>query len=811
MMTEKFVCIHGHFYQPPRENPWLEEVESEESAYPYHDWNTRITAECYAPNSVSRVTDSQRRIIGLANNYSKISFNFGPTLLYWLRRHNPDVYKSIIEADKESMKSYSGHGSAMAQVYNHMIMPLANKRDKETQVKWAVRDFENMFKRYPEGMWLPETAVDLETLEVLAEHGIKFTVLSSHQAARIRKIGDKDWIDVSGEKIEPRRSYLCKLPSGKSIDLFFYDEHITSDTAFGNLLDSGEEFAKRLLDAFKDGPDSSAIVSIASDGELYGHHHANGDMTLAYCLHYIASNKLAAITNYAEYLEKHPPEFEVQIQEYTSWSCPHGIERWRSDCGCNASGRGWKQSWRKPLRDAMDWLRDVLASRFEKEGNEYFKDPWQARDDYINVINDRSPESIEQFLSEHAKRPLAPGEKSRAMKLLEMQRHAMLMYTSCGWFFDEISGIEAVQVIRYAARAMQLAQRLFGIDLEEHYKEILKQAPSNIPELENGARIYEIFVKPAVADLAKISAQRTILLLFADDKPQPSPNDLLSNCCFKVENEEFHKLESGRFRIVTSHSKISSQVTLDEEVFGCAAIWLGDHNVSCGVHQGMAGESFKSMQNELFESFGKGQVNETILLITRHFGESSYSLKDMFKDDRSRILKFILQGAEKKATDLYDIIYKDNSKMLQFMKEARIPPPRLFKTAADISLNAKIHQALVSEDLDVELLGKLASEIKSLSAEIDAELIGLEASERLADELAKAASSQDTKGIENVQKLLMVARDLPIKLNLWHSQNVAFEISENLYKQMKQKSGGDSEAWVQVFEAVCQNLGIQLA
>ena len=280
LLAERFICIHGHFYQPPRENPWLEEVEFQESAQPYHDWNERVTAECYAPNVVSRVMDSDWRIIGLINNYTRISFNFGPTLLYWLDKHKPKVYESILNADKESMNNFSGHGSAIAQVYNHMIMPLANRRDKETQVKWAIKDFEVRFGRFPEGMWLPETAVDTESLEVLAENGIKFTILSPHQASKMRKLGEEEWVDVSVSKIDPRRSYKCNLPSGKSISLFFFDRRTASDIAFGNLLENGEAFAKRLIESLNGDKDEVFIESVASDGELYGHHHPHGDMTL---------------------------------------------------------------------------------------------------------------------------------------------------------------------------------------------------------------------------------------------------------------------------------------------------------------------------------------------------------------------------------------------------------------------------------------------------------------------------------------------------------------------------------------------------
>jgi len=328
-----FICIHGHFYQPPRENPWLEEVEQQDSAYPYHDWNERITAECYAPNIASRILDNEERIIDIVNNYSNISFNFGPTLLSWLERHKSEVYQSIIKADKESQKKFSGHGSALAQVYNHMIMPLANTTDKRTQIIWGIKDFKYRFGRKPEGMWLAETAVDLETLDIMAELGIKFTILAPHQAHRIRKIGSNDWQDVSNQKIDTKQPYLCQLLSGRSIALFFYDGPISHDVSFVNLLDNGEDFANRLLSTFSENQ-YPQIVNIATDGETYGHHHKYGEMALTYCLHYIESNNLARITIYGEYLDKFPPLYEVELYENSSWSCSHGVERWKGNCGC---------------------------------------------------------------------------------------------------------------------------------------------------------------------------------------------------------------------------------------------------------------------------------------------------------------------------------------------------------------------------------------------------------------------------------------------------------------------------------------------
>src|SRR5215472_4374911 len=514
----KYICIHGHFYQPPRENPSLEYVEQQDSAYPYHDWNERITAECYAPNAASRIMDADGRIARIVNNYGKISFNFGPTLLSWLEEKAPSVYQAVLEADRDSRLTSSGHGSAIAQAYNHMIMPLANSRDKRTQVLWGARDFEHRFGRLPEGMWLPETAVDLETLDLLCEQGMKFTILAPRQASRVRRIGSRSWKNVSGDRIDPTRPYLLKLPSRRTIALFFYDGPISRAVAFEGLLDDGERFANRLVSGFSDERDWPQILHIATDGESYGHHHHFGEMALSYALEHIQTNGLAQITNYSEFLAKHPPTHEVEIFENSSWSCAHGVERWRSNCGCNAGGhRDWNQEWRTPLRAALDWLRDVLAPRYEEATRPLLEDPWAARNDYVRVILDRSAENSERFLQQHSRAPLDDKQKIKTWKLLELQRHAMLMYTSCGWFFDELSGIETLQVLQYAGRALQLAAEVFAYPhIESEFLARLAAAKSNIPEQGDGDQVYEKFVKPAMVDLPRLADHYAIRSVFED-------------------------------------------------------------------------------------------------------------------------------------------------------------------------------------------------------------------------------------------------------------------------------------------------------
>ncbi len=575
---EKYICIHGHFYQPPRENPWLEAVELQDSASPFHDWNERVTAECYAPNAHARLLDGEGRIERIVSNYSRISFNFGPTVLSWMREKMPDVHQAIVEADRASRERFSGHGSALAQCYNHIIMPLANLRDKQTQVRWGISDFQFRFGRAPEGMWLPECAVDNESLEVLAEFGIKFTILSPGQASRVRDLHGGDWQEVGGGRVDPSMPYVVKLPSGRSIVVFFYDGPIAQAVAFENLLMNGETFANRLLKGFNDDRTWNQLVHIATDGESYGHHCRYGDMALAYALHSINAGKQARLTIYGEFLEQNPPTHEVEVFQASSWSCPHGVERWWRHCGCNSGGHpGWDQNWRQPLRAALDWLRDELSGRYEIKAREFLKDPWEARNEYIHVILNRSPENIAVFFQKHATRELKGAGQVNALRLLEMQRHALLMYTSCGWFFDELSGPETVQVIQYAARAIQLAADLLGEDLEPGFLDVLGVAKSNIPPHDDGRAIYANFVKPAIMTRERAGAHYAISSLF-DSYPEEA-----RIYSFTVRQLERQLFTSGNARLALGRIEVAFEITRNSDLVSYAVLHLGDHNVNCGA------------------------------------------------------------------------------------------------------------------------------------------------------------------------------------------------------------------------------------
>jgi len=803
---DKYICIHGHFYQPPRENPWLEEVEFQDGAYPYHDWNDKITAQCYKPNTASRILDKDERIVDIVNNYSKISFNVGPTLASWMERNKPEVYKAILEADRLSIKRFSGHGSAIAQVYNHMITPLANKRDKYTQAIWGIKDFQKRFGRFPEGMWLPETAVDIETLEVLAELEIKFTILSQIQAKRVKKKEESEWQDVSGGRVDPTMPYLCTLPSGRNVNLFFYDGPISRDIAFGELLNSGEAFVRRLLSAFNDQRGRTQLVHIATDGETYGHHHRFGDMALAYCLYLIESNNLAKIINYGEYLEKHPPTYIVEILENSSWSCCHGIERWRDNCGCSTGmNQGWTQAWRKPLRVAMDALRDRLVPLYKEEASRYLSDPWKARDDYIEAILDRSRKNTEGFLREHSVKALSTEEKIRVLKLLEMQRNAMLMFTSCGWFFDEISGIETTQIMQYAARAIQLTEELFDISVEEDYLSTLEKAPTNIPKLANGRRIYETLVKPAMVDLMRVGAHYAISSIF------DGYSKSTAIYCYTITRETYNLSGAGRLRLATGRVKVVSDITWDQEYVCFAVLHLGEHNVIGGIRINVNDEVFSMMYRELTEVFERGDISKVIRAMDKHFGVNNYSLWHLFKDEQRRILDHILRSTLDDAEASFRQIYEDNYGTMNFLHEVSYPLPSPLLAATELILNTDIRKVLEEEKPDLDKLKQLISAVKRWTVNIDKPTLSFAANSMINTLSEKLnLNSNDLSIIEALEHTIRLLRLLPLELDLSTSQNIYFYIGQTILpdkvKEREESKDEKAEKWLDAF----YKLGLQL-
>jgi len=804
----RYICIHGHFYQPPRENPWLEEVEQQDSAYPYHDWNQRISSECYGPNTASRILDSEKRIVDIVNNYTKMSFNFGPTLLFWIERHEPGVYQAIVEADRLSQMRFSGHGAAIAQVYNHMIMPLANGKDKRTQVIWGLRDFEYRFGRKPEGMWLSETAVDIETLEMLAEQGMKFTILSPRQAQRTRKIGGRKWTDVSDGKIDTQMPYLCRLPSGKTISLFFYNAPIAYDVAFGSLLNNGEAFAKRLMGAFAEGKEPK-LVHIATDGETYGHHHRFGDMALAYCLHYIENNKLAEITVYGEYLEKHPLTHEAKIVENSSWSCIHGVKRWKDDCGCNTGMHpGWHQKWRISLREAMDWLRDTVSEIYEEQMAHYTEKAWLARDAYVEVVLQRSEQVAQRFLSRQMREKPSKGDTVKVLKLMEMQRHAMAMYASCGWYFDDISGIEAVQIMRHAARVLQLANEVTGRDLESTYVRILEHASSNSPRMVNGSRVYEMSVKPAVIGLSRVGAQYAISSMLQKEKEKTKVY------CYTVQSVEDNRTMTGEGVVVAGRAALRSEITLEEVQVSYVAAHLGDHNLIAGVREFEGDKSYENIQQEVKESLRKGDASRIVSFIHQEFGSDSYSLWHLFKDEQRRVLNQIVASRLRGVEAALREIYTDHYGLMQVMNEMHIPLPRVLATAVESVLSGDLRDALEAKALDTSELKRVAEEVKRWSVTLDGSALTSTAKSTLNELMLRLSRSpHDIPLLQSIWELLGMLHNLSLEVDTWEAQNIYFSIGKRTYEKAKgagRKGDKNAQQWTDHFDRLGDRLGVKI-
>ncbi len=670
-----YVCIHGHFYQPPRENPWLEEIEIQESAYPFHDWNEKITHECYAPNSQARLLDHQGRLRNIINNYEFLSFDFGPTLLSWLETHAAETYQAILDADATSRKRRSGHGNAIAQAYNHLIMPLASSRDKNTQVLWGLDDFRKRFQRDPEGMWLPETAVDKETLDILAKNNIRFTILAPRQAKRFRTSSKERWTDLNPGSIDPSRPYVCHLPRGRSIVLFFYDAPISLSIAFEQLLNSGENLKNRLLGGFSDSRSWPQIVHIATDGESYGHHHLFGEMGLAYALERLADEPHVRLTNYGEFLEKHPPSADVEIIENSSWSCAHGVGRWKEDCSCSVSQRpDWNQKWRKPLRMALDILRDRVDRLFVEQGGSLLKDPWASRDEYFKVILERSS-SIQSFLDAHARPGLMKDERELILQLLEMQRNRLLMYTSCGWFFDDISGIESLQILSYAARALQYAHP-FDPSLIGDFLQELACAESNVRPHFRGDEIFREKIMPQVTGLSRVAAHVVISSLFEELPPSGSlycyERQLLDQC----------REESGERVLLIGTVSVENRMLLKRRMFTFALVHLGGVDLRCSVRDVLEEKERLAMTRDLVETFRRQSSTELIRKLDRYFPGRYYSLKDLFVDQRRNIVDTLSEKMFQEQARLLEAFYAKNKDMARIIVDHDGQPPGTFLAAA---------------------------------------------------------------------------------------------------------------------------------
>ncbi len=826
--SQRYICIHGHFYQPPRENPWLETVETEDSAAPYHDWNERVTAECYAPNGAARVVNAENRIIRILNNYGRMSFNFGPTLFSWLEVNAQRVYRMILDADANSQKRFGGHGSAIAQVYNHVIMPLATTRDRITQIRWGIADFEQRFQRRPEGMWLPETAIDTESLGLLAAEGIKFVVLAPHQCARIRPLSEVDavqlhlenvgepkkigWIETPNGSVDTTRPYVVRLKGNRSIAVFFYDGPRSRAIAFEGLLNDGETFARRLLEGFSETSNGPQLVHVATDGESYGHHHRYGEMALAFALKWVESEGHARLTNYGEFLEKFPPEYEAQIVEESSWSCIHGVERWRSNCGCNQGHVGWSQQWRAPLRAALDSVRNGVAPLVGQRAAQLFRNFDAARNAYISVVLNR--DQAEAFLARQAGHELSPAERVTALQLLELERNAMLMYTSCGWFFDEISGIETVQIISYAGRVLHLATQLFGekgAALETDFIAAIEPAKSNIAAEGNGAQIYRRRVQTERVNLEQVAAHYAISSIFT------SYGSRTRLFCYSIRRLQHQVVTSGRGRLLIGQARVRSLLTDERETIAFAVLHFGDQNITAAVKpygqqpSAEAVAAYEEFLRQAKAAVDRADFPAAIRAFDLYFPGPAYSIRSLFRDEQRRIVDLILKPTISEVEANLASIYENQASLLHFLSQAGLPLPDALTVAASFAIDAGLRRALESEPIDALQVHAYLDMAQADQVPLQTPRLGY-----LADQKMKRAMVElQTEVLEQVEKTstlenaLLVARtlnDLPFELNLWQAQNIWYDV----WRRTPHPAVPEPETWIKGFQELGQLLRISV-
>ncbi|MEG4852133.1 DUF3536 domain-containing protein [Microcoleus sp. B5-D4] len=827
------VTVHGHFYQPPRENPYLDAIERQASASPAHDWNERIDNECYRPNAFARILNDRGEVAGIVNNYEYMSFNIGPTLMSWLERYDPEVYQRILEADRKSCQRLNGHGNAIAQVYNHIIMPLANERDKYTQIRWGIADFRSRFDRDPEGMWLAETAVDYATLEVLVAEGIRFIVLAPSQAERCRPLigqnqegepaENSEWHEVGGGQIDPTRPYRCYLkpemrlmadhqlsplsthyfgrghsqnsaaPTTNTpyIDIFFYDGPISRDMGFNDVLSSSHHLAGRLGQAVRGDHRQAQLICVATDGETFGHHKNSTEKCLAYAFTEEFPRRGWTVTNFAHYLSQNPSAWEVELKPVTAWSCSHGVDRWQDDCGCGGGG-GWHLKWRRPLRDTLNWLRDRLIPIYEEAGRKLLCDPWKARDEYIEVIRDRSPSNVDSFLQRHQVRPLDAGEQVDALRLLEMQRHTLLMFTSCGWFFEEISRPEGVQILRYAARALELAGEVTGVQLEKDFVDRLALVPSNVEYFQTGAEVYRKLVVTAQISLKQVAAHYAISSLFAK---YPREQRVY---CYQAQQEDFQIQRMGSMTLAVGQLQLTSEITRETEVFVFAALHLGGWDFHCCIQPFGSRRSYTMLKERLFGVMQEASAAHAILEMVRLFGDQSFSLRDLFAEERHRIVQLLSQENLTRLDQLYTQVYRENYGVMMAFHRDELPVPVELQVAAEVALGHRCLTAAKALELETEDVEPLLAEIEAIATEAGHLRCRLNVPEvkeilekmvwRSLDRLLQAGSGVEDRSpvqleaeIRTIERLIAVGDRLSLGLCLDKSQELYFD---SLYSQI---------------------------
>src|ERR1043166_2329896 len=672
------LVVHGHFYQPPRENPWTELVDPEPGARPFNDWNERVHAECYRPNAHARISDQYGRVERIVNNYANLSFNFGPTLLAWLERRFPQTYARVLEADHASASRLRGHGNAIAQGFHHAPLPLCNERDRRTQIRWGVADFRLRFRREPESLWLPETACDEATLDALIEEGLKYVVLSPSQAGGVRPLGSPaDWDDVSGGGVDTTvpYSYQNSDARGRSLAVFFYDGGIARAVAFESLVASSQALVAACARAAERG--GAQLVNVATDGESYGHHFRFGDRSIAYALEEEAARRGLRVTNYGEFLEENGPAFEVRLRpdpegRGSAWSCPHGLGRWTRDCGCHASApEGWNQRWRAPLRAALDFLRDRTAQQFEEAGGDLFTDPWAARDAYVGLLVDRSA-SREEFFRSHAARMLSRDEEVRALTLLEAQRMSLALYATCGWFFNDISGIETLQTLRHAARAVELMTEAGLEPPLGGFVERLAEAQSNLPDKGNGA---DIFLR--AAGQSRVTPRRVAAHLAISDLIEGNGRTNESESAgYPHRRGAFQKRRHGRVTLETGRLALEELFTGRRHEFALAAMHFGEIDYYCALRPFAGPEAFRESEANLWSHFRTASLPLLLRVAQEQVGPEEFGLEALLPQGQGSLSASVFGKLTERVRAEYEHLYEENRRVVERLQETGFHAPR---------------------------------------------------------------------------------------------------------------------------------------
>jgi alpha-amylase/alpha-mannosidase (GH57 family) len=782
-MTTALV-IHGHFYQPPRENPWTELVEREPGAAPFHDWNERIHAECYRPNAFARISDWHGRVERVVNNYARLSFNFGPTLLNWLERSHPETYARVIEADRESALRHAGHGNAIAQGYNHSILPLCNERDRRTQIRWGLADFRRRYQREAESLWLPETACDGATLAALIEEGLRYVVLSPHQAGAVRRAGSDAWQNVSDGRLDATVPYKYLHPdgSGRSIAVFFYNGEVARGIAFEGLLASSSGLLAACARAAGGG---AQVVNVATDGESYGHHFRWGDRCIAYALEVEAERFGLRVTNYGEFLDAHEPGDEVLLKpgpdgEGTAWSCAHGLGRWTRDCGCNASAPGgWNQRWRTPLRAAFDLLRDDLAPKFEEAGARLLRDPWAARDDYVELLGPGGSARREEFLSRHARQRLSDEEKVRALTLLEAQRAALTMYTSCGWFFNDISGIETAQTLRYAGRVVETMEALGLAPPTEAFLEILSEAKSNLPERPTGADIYLRTVAQSRVTPHRVAAHVAICNLLG---PEVREESRCESAGYAYRKLDFRKQRHGRVTLETVRLALEEEATGRRHEFALAAMHFGEIDYYCALRPFNSSQEYEEAAARLWSQLRAASLPVLLRVAQSEFGPEEFGLEALLPEGQGHISRSVFGKLVARFMEGYEHLYEENRRVIERLQEIGFRPPRELRLAAALTVGHRLEREIRGQRHgagDYGAAAEIARDAARHGYRIDRTSVTRVFEETVTDAARAVVARPDAESVRSARALIELGRELGLVANLERGQEILYEAARS--------------------------------